>query len=167
MNGYTVVCRILLVCLPLAVMAHRVPESLTTIRENTTTGNVEIVHRLHAHDAEIALSEALQQPRISLGKLETQAKLALYVEQRFQLADATTHAPIRLTLLGATLEGDYVLVFQETAIETLPSTLAVRNDVLRDAFTDQINRVNLFLGTRLRTLIFQGEDAWKDVTPEP
>jgi hypothetical protein len=167
LNGYTVVCRILLVCLPLVVMAHRVPESLTTIRENTTTGNVEIVHRLHAHDAEIALSEALQQPRISLGELEAQAKLALYVEQRFQLADATTHAPIRLTLLGAALEGDYVLVFQETAIETLPSVLAVRNDVLRDAFTDQINRVNLFLGARLRTLIFQGEDAWKDATPAP
>ncbi len=167
MKAYTVVCRILLVCLPLVALAHRVPESLTTIRENTTTGNVEIVHRLHAHDAEIALSEALQQPRISLGELEAQAKLALYVEQHFQLADATTHAPIRLTLLGAALEGDYVLVFQETAIEALPSMLAVRNDVLRDAFTDQINRVNLFLGTRLRTLIFQGEDAWKDVTPEP
>ena len=157
----------MLVCLPLAALAHRLPESLTTIRENATTGNVEIVHRLHAHDAEIALSEALQQPRISLAALEAQAELALYIEQRFQLAEAQTHAPIELTLLGATLEGDYVLVFQETAIKSLPAALAVRNDILRGTFPDQVNRVNLFLRSELRTLVFRGDDSWKEVTPAP
>lgn len=167
MNGHTLVCRILLVCLPFVALAHRVPESLTTIRENTTTGNIEIVHRLHAHDAEIALSETLQQPRISLDALEAQAKFALYVEQQFQLAEAQTHAPIELTLLGATLEGDYLLVFQETAMKSLPAILAVRNDILREAFPDQVNRVNLFLGSEIRTLVFQGDDSWKEVTPAP
>lgn len=166
MNGYKIVCRVLLLCLPLVALAHRVPESLTTVRENPTTGNIEIVHRLHAHDAEIALSKTLRQPRISIGELEAQAELALYVEQRFQLANASTQAPIRLTLLGASLEGDYVLVFQETAIRSMPPTLAVRNDVLRDAFPDQVNQVNLFLGGRLQSLIFQGEDVWKVAIPE-
>lgn len=166
MNGYKTVCHVLLLCLPLVALAHRVPESLTTVRENPTTGNIEIVHRLHAHDAEIALSKALRQPRISVGELEAQAELALYVEQRFQLADAATQAPIGLTLLGAILDGDYILVLQETAVRSMPPTLTVRNDVLRDAFPDQVNRVNLFLGGRLQTLIFLGEDEWKAVIPE-
>jgi hypothetical protein len=152
----------------LVALAHRVPESLTTIRANSTTGNIEIVHRLHAHDAEVALSEALQRPRISLDTLEAQAELALYVEQHFQLAEAQTHAPIELRLLGATLEGSYILVFQETAARALPAALAVRNDILRGTFPDQVNRVNLLLGSQMRTLVFKGDQMWQEVTaPAP
>ena len=65
-----------------------------------------------------------------------------------------------MTLVGAKLDGDTILVFQESR-ELLPDRISVRNDVLRDVIAAQVNRVNLFRDDGLRSLVFQGGDAWK------
>ena len=153
---------LLALALPLAAAAHRAPECLTTVRLNPSTENVEVVHRLHVHDAEVALANVLGEPQFSLQTLEAQARLALYVEERFDIVDAATGKAIVLTLVGAKLEGDNVLVFQETGA-ALPRRVSIRHDVLRDAITTQVNRINVFSGEELRSLSFQGEDAWKEL----
>ena len=151
---------LVIIAVPFAASAHRTPECLTTVRPNPSTGTVEIVHRLHAHDAELALAAKLGAAQVSLDNLASQARLALYVEERFEITDAATKQPIRLTLIGATLDGDYALVFQETR-DRLPKRLSVRNDILREAIDGQVNRVNVFFESGLRSLLFRGDDVWK------
>jgi hypothetical protein len=140
--------------------AHRAKTGLTTIEQNPRSGRVEIVHSLHWHDAELGLGGVGGNPQISLMTVEARARLALYVEERFAIADAKTASPLTLELVGAELSGDYVLVYQELA-EALPDAIAVRHDVLRDVFPEQVNQVNLFLGDDVRTLVFAGDDGWK------
>lgn len=153
---------LLALVLPAAVVAHRAPECLTTVRLNSSTESIEIVHRLHVHDAELALADVLEDPQFSLHSLQARAQLALYVEERFEIIDAATGRAVKLTLVGAKLEGDNALVFQETS-ETLPQRVSVRHDVLRDVIAGQVNRANFFLDQGLRSLLFRGEDAWKEL----
>jgi hypothetical protein len=142
--------------------AHRMPEGLTTITPNANTGRVDIVHRLHVHDAELALAEVLQDAHLDLTLLEMQARFALYVEQKFKLANQSSKESLELLLIGAELEGDYVIVYQES-LNALPFWLAVRNDVLRDVFPDQVNKVNILSDLGVRTLMFSGDDKWKEL----
>ncbi|MGK0238756.1 MAG: hypothetical protein ACI92G_002222 [Candidatus Pelagisphaera sp.] len=148
-----------------ASLAHRLPEGLTTIELNETTGNIEIVHHLHAHDVEIVLSEILKDPQWSLDTLEAQAQLALYVEKHFQIIDRSNGKPVKLKLIGAELDDDEILVFQE-AEAPLPSTLAMRHDALREIIPEQINTVNILLGSQVRTLVFAKKDTWKNLLSE-
>jgi hypothetical protein len=154
------------VVLSLAAMsqsqAHRLPEGVTTISSGGSGETVDIVHRLHVHDAELGLAELLQNPQLTLDTLEMQARFALYVEQQFKMLDKATGKPLTLVLVGAELEGDYILVYQQVE-EPLPIWLSVRNGVLRDVFPDQINKVNFAMDAGLRTLMFAGGDEWKDL----
>jgi hypothetical protein len=143
-----------------AATAHRAKQALTTIERNARSGHIEIVHSMHWHDAELGLAAATGNPQLSLTTLESRARLALYVEQRFGLVDAKTSLPLQPELIGAELSGDYVLVYQELAAP-LPRALAVRDDLLRDVFPEQVNQVNLLLGGAVRSLTFAGNDTWK------
>lgn len=162
MKSLRLVAVLLALALPLLADAHRAPVCLTTVRLNPSTDITEIVHRLHVHDAEVALAELLGETTFSLQSIEGQARLALYVEERFGIVDAATGEVVGLTLVGAKLEGENVLVFQETSA-ALPRRLSIRHDVLRDAISGQVNRVNVFTEDELRTLWFRGEDAWKEL----
>lgn len=143
-------------------LAHRMPGSLSTIKTNPTSGSIEIIHRLHNHDAELGLITILDDRSISLDQLAGRARLALYVESRFLVAEwseGRVGAPLELELIGAELDGEYVLVYQELEGE-LPPAIAVKNDILRDVFPDQVNHVNIAVGDRVRSLTFRDDDKW-------
>lgn len=149
-------------CAAPAAVADRQPGSLSTVKKSASTGNVEVIHRLHNHDAELGIMAARDDRSLSLDQLLGRAQLALYVEERFLLAtivDGEIGAPLDLQLIGAELEGEYVLVYQEYS-GPLPAELAVRNDILRDVFPEQINHVNIALGGNVRSLTFKDKDRW-------
>lgn len=151
-----------------AAAAHRMPGSLSTIKKNPTTGSIEIIHRLHNHDAEFGVIAVLKDRTITLDTLVGRAQLALYVEERFLVAaliDGVVGAPLELDLIGAELDGEFVLVYQEFKGE-LPDAIAVRNDILRDVLPEQVNHVNIAVGGEVRTLTFQGDDEWLETRPE-
>lgn len=145
-----------------AALAHRLPEGLTTIELNENTGNIEIVHHLHAHDVEVVLSEIRKDAQWSLDTLEAQAQLALYVEEHFQIIDRSNGKPVKLKLIGAELDKDEILVFQETE-GPLPSSLSMRHDALRGTIPEQVNTVNILIDSQIRTLVFAKKDTWKDL----
>lgn len=157
----TFICIGLILCTQ-PVHAHRVPESLTTIERNPHSGTIEIIHRLHLHDAELALTEETPNNNLSLDSLKGRAKLALHVEQTFQLQDAETNERVTLTLVGAEIEGESILVFQEYAGE-FPRFLKLRHDALRNFFPNQVNTVNVTFDSHTRTLIFDGNPKWKEL----
>jgi len=142
--------------------ADHKPGSLSTIKTGRESGSVEIIHRLHNHDAELGVIAALNDKSVTLDKLIGRAQLALYVEERFIVAsvsDAGVGAPLDLELIGAELDGEFILVYQEFNGE-LPSRIAVRDDILRDVFPDQVNQVNIATGGDVHSLVFRGDDNW-------
>jgi hypothetical protein len=150
-------------CVAVAAHAHRMPGSISTIKKNSAGDSIEIIHRLHAHDAELGLNATMTEGRVSLESLRGQAQLALYIEARFSLAgfeDGQPGSRLPLELIGAELDGEFVLVYQEFAGE-LPARLAIRDDILRDVFPDQINHVNLATDGAVRTVTFSDDDEWQ------
>lgn len=139
--------------------AHRAPGSLTTIEFNESTDKVEVVHRLHSHDAELGVGKVIGDPRLRATDLESRAKIALYVEAHFAIRAGGEILP--LELVGAEVAGDYLLVYQERE-GRLPARIAVRDDILRDAFPGQVNQVNVTDGELVRTLAFAGDDEWHE-----
>lgn len=141
----------------LPAAAHRAPGSLSTISFNPQTGMTEVVHRLHLHDAELGVAAVLDDASLSLSRLESRARVALYVEERFRLQAGG--AELALNTIGAEISGDYLFVYQERRGE-LPGRYAVRDDILRDAFEGQVNQVNIDTNGVVRTLTFTGDDRW-------
>ena len=138
--------------------AHRAPGSLSTIEYNPRTDKTEIVHRLHSHDAELGVGTMFEMPDLSVLTLEGRAYIALYVEERL-LIESDGKA-LELSLVGAELAADYVLVYQEFA-GRLPNPVHVRDDILRDAFPEQINQVNIATDGTVRSLVFSNDDDWR------
>ena len=152
-----------MLCIAALSYADRQPGSLSTIKKSRQSGNIEIIHRLHNHDAELGIIAALHDKSLTLDKLIGRAQLALYVEARFVVATVTDDgvgAPLDLKLIGAELDGEFVLVYQEFEGE-LPAQIAVRDDILRDVFPEQVNQVNIAAGGEVRSLMFRGNDNWK------
>ena len=153
---------IAVLALAASAAAHRMPGSLSTIKLNPSTGMTEIIHRLHNHDAEFGVIYAMNDRNISLDTLIGRAHLSLYVEERFLLAaveDGVVGEPLEIDLIGAELDGEFVLVYQEFKGE-LPATIALRNDILRDALPEQVNHVNIAVRGDVRTLRFEDDDEW-------
>lgn len=164
-KGWRLAWLLLGLCLCLDVWAHRMPLGMTTVVYNPVTDSVEIVHRLHRHDAEQAMLEVIAEPGVDLMEVAVQARLALYVEAHFQIARVVDGKPDRvlaLELVGAELEGDYVLVYQELPGQ-LPSEISVRDDILRDLFPAQVNRVNVTTDAGTRSLVFKQDDGWQQL----
>ena len=148
--------------------ADRQPVSLSTVKMNAQSGNVEIIHRLHSHDAELGIIAAVGDRTLTLDKLVGRAQLALYVEERFivaRLGSEGVGAPLDLVLIGAEVDGEFVLVYQEFR-GNLPERFAIRNDILRDVFPEQINHVNIAVTGEVRSLVFQGDDEWQTTAIE-
>jgi len=148
--------------LPLAATAHRAKGSLTTIRHNEASGMIEVVHRIHRHDAELGIGELLGEPRMSVDSTRAQGEIALYAESHFAIINGDG-GELAFELVGAEVAGDYVLVYQERKGQ-LPPRIAVRDDILRDVYPTQINQVNIEDGAEIHTLIFAGDDSWHRYT---
>ncbi len=142
----------------LTASAHREPGSLTSITWNEASGKTEIVHRLHSHDAELGVGAILDRPDLSALDLAGRAYIALYVEERFHMAG--DDGELELSLIGAELEGDHVLIYQEYA-GRLPQNLRIRDDILRDAYPAQINQVNIKDRDATHSLVFADDDKWQ------
>lgn len=155
-------------CVAAPAAAHRMPGSISTVKPSASGDSIEIIHRLHSHDAELGVAAVLGEGSISLETLVGRAQLALYVEDRFRIAAATAGAAgaeLVLDLVGAELDGEFVLVYQEYHGE-LPGGLAIRDDILRDVFPDQVNHVNVAAGGEVRSLTFSDDDEWRTLVLE-
>jgi hypothetical protein len=140
-------------------LAHRSQSVLTTVSWNTATSTLEVMHRLHAHDAEVGLAQSAGVEAIDITQVRNQAQLMLYVEKHFSLAGPA--GPIALEPLGAELESEAILLYQEAKLTAPPAELSIDNRILRDVFDGQTNLVNVRLAARTRTLIFADRDGVK------
>lgn len=145
---------------PGGAFAHRVPITLTEISWSENTHSLQIIHELHVHDAEEGLARVRNERGIMLVDLEARAKLAIYVEEHFTLQDGEGNI-IPLTLIGAEVEGDHALVYQEAKLEALPKDLLIGCSILRGVIPGQSNQVNIRIKDSVQTLVFKGDDTLK------
>jgi hypothetical protein len=145
-----------------SAFAHRSQSVLTVVTWNPNRSMIEVSHRMHAHDAEVGLAMSMgdaNAPAVDITVAANQAKLMLYVEKHFSLTNGKDG--IRLEPLGAELEAEAILVYQEAKLAAPPPDLTVDNRILRDVFDQQTNLVNVRMAQRTRTLIFTGNDGAK------
>lgn len=139
--------------------AHRSQTVFTTVMWNAAASLLEVTHRMHPHDAELALQQELKLAQVDITVVKNQAQILLYVEQRFVLTDSGRR--IALDPVGAEFEGDTLILYQQAELKGRPARLAIDNRILRDVFEGQANLVNVRLAERTRTLLFSGNDGVK------
>jgi hypothetical protein len=138
--------------------AHRQHISWTAVEWNQETRNLEVVHRIHEHDAQLLLAQQSNKP-VDLTRLQDRALLAIYVEDHFNLLISDNTKPTKvLKLLGAELEDSYILVFQELKLDKPPASMTLHASLLMDIFPDQINMINIKVNEPVTTLKFHLDD---------
>lgn len=145
-----------------AAFAHRAMTVLSIVEWSEADKAVQVTHRLHAHDAELGLAATSPKPdgaTWDMTQVKSQAMAAIYVEQRFKLA--TGGKAIPLQIVGAEIDGDFVVVYQEARMPAPLAEVSVEDSILRDVFDTQANLVNVRMGTRTRSLLFAGNDRAK------
>lgn len=139
--------------------AHKLKTAFTVILFNERTNNLEVMHRFYLHDAEEAVWELIDKKSDIIASPETQEKFAAYVTQRFALKDQNGK-DIDLDLVGFQNDAGYFWVYQEIKQPEALTQLHIRDDSLRDIWTEQFNVVNIEGAGEVITLSFSGSDSW-------
>jgi len=131
--------------------AHRSHVTLTRVAINERSGLWEIVHAIHYHDALRLLAALGVRDDVQPGSVEGRARIALEVEKKFRWStlDGRSLTPITV---GAELEGDNVLVYQEMSAPTSGGRMVVETTFMQDVFADQANHILLDYTTPRVTL---------------
>jgi hypothetical protein len=139
--------------------AHRSQSVLSLVTWNPSKSTLDVSHRMHAHDAAVGLALSTGVETIDIMQARNQAQLMLYVEKHFSLSDG--QASIALTSLGAEIQSEAIVLYQEARRPAPPAELVIGNQILCDLFDGQTNLVNVRLAQRTRTLIFIAKDGPK------
>lgn len=139
--------------------AHKLKTAFTVVLFNERTNNLEVMHRFYLHDAEEAVWEIFDKKADIIANPETQKEFAAYVTQRFALKDQNGK-DIDLDLVGFQNDAGYFWVYQEIKQPESLTQLHIRDDSLRDIWTEQFNVVNIEGLNDVVTLSFSGSDTW-------
>lgn len=142
--------------------AHKIKTAFSIVLFNDRTQNLEIVHRFYLHDAEEAVWKLFDKNVDIIGSDKTQSIFANYVVGHFALKDQTG-ADIQLDTLGFQNEGGYFWVYQETSLPSSLTQLYIRQDALKDVWSEQYNVVNIEGLDQVYSLNFSDRDEWLSV----
>lgn len=149
---------VLLVALCANVAAHRQSGVVSTL-QYTTNGELEITHRIHAHDALALLPESE-----ALESVEGRAYVALHVESRFGLRIGADQPPLALSILGVEVDGNDVYVYQVAPLSDAPVELLVNNSMLDETASAPAHVVNVEIDERTVGNTLASADRWQRLT---
>lgn len=139
-----------------SAQAHDADFALTSITWNADTRALEIIHRLHTHHAFDGAALILRQSKLAGTGPKEMAALGLYIERHFTVADGDGQA-LTPVFVGAELEGDDALVYQEVALPAAPTQLTIVNTILTALRPGQINHVTVAMPGIKKTLVFNAD----------
>lgn len=123
-------------------LAHRAHAGLTEIGVNPRTGEMEIIHRVFAHDLHEALGlESLDDTEL-YDSPEGLALIQAWARSGFSLQTAAGQ-PVALNYVGAEREGEFTFIYFSAEPPGAGTGLVVDNDLLTALFDDQVNLTNL------------------------
>jgi|GEM_PF-2161160 hypothetical protein len=143
---------ILAIALPNYSNAHRMDSAMSIINI-AADGNVEITHRLFAHDIE----HQFELSNIGMDYFETpqgQQQVETYLREVFVFSDAQNHS-FDLTFVGAQIDGDLLYVYFESKIGAARE-LMIDSNILNQFSSAQTNFVNIHRGDLTKSLAFSG-----------
>lgn len=145
-----------------SVHAHKIKTAFSILLFNERTGNLEAVHRFYLHDAEEAVWELFDKNADIIANEKTQAIFSNYVTGKFALKNQDGK-DIKLETLGFQNEGGYFWVYQETPIPKDLTTLYIKQDALKDIWSEQFNVVNVEGLKQVYSLNFSDRDEWLSI----
>ncbi len=119
--------------------AHRYFFGITDINVNHNNNQIEIIHQFTSHDLENLIAEQ-QHISFSPEYPRYEQLIRQYFEKHFKIQNNNTN--IRLAWVGFEQVRDQIVIYQEAKYPNFLKGLVVKNDLLTDTYTKQINTVN-------------------------
>jgi hypothetical protein len=138
---------LLLVLVPLLALArHTYHSSILELRLNPQQQQVELALKVFTDDLENALSRGRPQ-HLSLQDPRAQALAEAYLREHLELALPAASArqprqPLALQFVGMQAEKDAYWLYAKAKLPRAATEIWLRNDVMLDLFSDQMNIVN-------------------------
>lgn len=130
------------------VVGHQLNYSTSELEWRLDPSRLAITHAVHLDDAVVLLARLGDfDGRLDAG---AEIKLMRYVDDHFDLVIGGEAVP--LIAIGAQVDGDRLLIFQEAVLAQVPQTMAVRNTLMQDLFSGHSNQVNFRFGESVQTL---------------
>ena len=111
--------------------AHRVHAGVTEVAVNPRTGEMEIVHRVYAHDLMTALDRTEVEAYSFLETEDGLARVGDYTRERFRMADGEG-ALFDLDYVGAEVDGEFAWIYFVAPEPDSEDAFIVDNDLLAD-----------------------------------
>jgi hypothetical protein len=144
--------------------AHDYHASITDVTYNPRTQSLEVAVKVFTDDLESALSRRTKRKVIYSKTGEVQKFLADYLQASltFELVQGK---PLKHTFIGAEEDADVIWAYVEVPVQAaaLPQ-LYVRNAVLTELFSDQMNIVNINYKGKVNSTLFQKDDGVKKIS---
>jgi len=131
-------------------LAHRMHAGVTEIAVNERTDEMEIIHRVYAHDLMQALGRTEQDSDQFLATEEGLAAVGAYVGPLFRMASGEGDL-MELRYIGAELDGEFAWIYFTADVPADQASFIVDNDLLAGTFDDQVMMTNLRFNSRVRT----------------
>lgn len=139
------------VCLLAApAAAHRVHAGVTEIVISATTGELQISHRVFGHDLMAAIGVDAPDEAVWFASAEGVAAAGAYAAEHFRIGEGDGRL-IEPVYVGAELDGELAWIYFAAPVPADTSAFVVDNDLLADAFEDQLMMTNITINSTVRT----------------
>jgi len=143
----------LLVGLAASAAAHTYFFGVSELNLSKTSKQIEVIHQFTAHDIENSITE-LKQIHFSAEHPKYDQYIQNYFEKHFSLEQ--NNKKVLLHWIGFEIKRGQLFAYQESSNKNFLGHLMVKNTILVDTYTKQINIVNYQDLTLAPTVKFRG-----------
>lgn len=130
--------------------AHRVHAGVTEVAISAATGELQISHRVYGHDLIEALGTEVADEEAWYASPEGIAAAGAYALAHFRIGEGDGRL-LEPVYVGAELDGELLWIYFAAAVPADTSAFVVDNDLLADAFEDQVMMTNITIDSIVRT----------------
>ena len=152
---------VLFLLLPLLAWAHAYHTSLTELRYNPAKKQVEISFKIFTDDLEKALSQG-QPSSVHLDEARASMLAAAYVQRCVRVGTRPGEA-LPIQFLGMQHEQDAYWLYAKVALPHSLSSLYLRQTLLLDLYSDQMNIVNIEAGGQKQSALFRAGNEEQEI----
>ncbi|WP_161890416.1 DUF6702 family protein [Pontibacter russatus] len=145
--------------------AHDYHASITDVAYNPRTQSLEVAVKVFMDDLEDALSrQAKSNITYSSSSVAVKEQLSDYLQSTLSFG-LEKGKPLKAKLLGSEADADVVWLYVEVPVQQAALTqLYIKNAILTDLFTDQMNIVNVNYKGKTESVLLQPGEVTKKLT---
>jgi len=145
-------------------LAHNYHTSITDVKYNLRSQTLEVAVKVFTDDLESALTRQAKKEIHYSNSAAVKQQLNDYLHSTLAFA-LQPGKPLPYTLLGSEEEDDAIWLYIEVPLkQTSLSQLYVKNAVLMDTFSDQMNIVNISYKGKTESMLLRKDELEKKVT---